>query len=1264
MVYNTAGPEPTLVRICLTGKPVPIPSKPRHQTVPLACAALLAVALVGCMLQPAPFVVCALVAGLVGGSGAALWAARRRYKALAGSLRSQLDERSRAARCAEALARLASAVSAREDPISILHLLARESADTVGLAEAHVLIAPSSLFPDGLTVTTVSPQAGPLGPDAADAPSSLLTRILSSDDWEVTFGPDAHGDHWFAFAISDLRSPIGVLAVRTRRRPGHPADQDALSSDDRELLVRMAGQTGLILENSALFGDVVRRAWEVAGIADVAGAMVTEADLPRLLDLAVQRAATITGAATGAIILVDERRRSWRVEVAYGVHRAQLLGAEAALDAGLPGEVIRDGRPRFTGAPELLSGIVPGTALEDVGAAIFVPLTGKNSGPGKGAAVRESDAPTLGCMVCLTPTGASSFAGKDVRVLTIMADEVAVAVENARLYRRAVRSEQIQHGVLMLVEELRRETTTAGVLAHGCRRAAELLDMHAVVACRRSEGSANPVPAHVHAAGWAHEAYRCSANGEVAPACLAALGDRGTRGLRSDGDLEACPLLRDLEAKSWAGVPLQAQGDASTLVLFVDREDPGRFDSETLQRAELVCSHLGSALEMVHAAETQRQEVEVSNALLSIAHLVATEHDVGRILRTLNEVTLNILGSSTAATFTWDGMDFAGVHGSTAGQAPNPLLHIAGGLQLAEALLERKAPLLVETPRQSSLVPPGLAEQLGDAPALVCPMLSRRGDLLGAMMLRPLHATRRFPPRDVAIALGIARLGALAIDHARLQQQMMHAERMKALGEMSAGVAHDLNNLLAAIMGNAQLALMNAEGGDGDGVSAALQTISGVCLDGAEVIRRIQSMTGRPRDGLADLVDVAEIVRQAVQATRPHWKERPSDRGVQVMLDLEADLLVRGSAADLQEAIAHLVTNAVDAMPDGGRLSLHSLAQHPWAVIEVTDTGTGMEEAVRQRVFDPFFTTKAQRGHGLGLSVAYGIVQQHLGTIAVESVAGRGSTFTIRIPLAAAGTRAPLLSPATPLPKLRVLVVDDESLVADALAGILRCLGHSVDTAPGGEEALAIWQAEHYDLVITDHGMPDMTGTELAQKLKEQTPHVPVLLITGWDAHHHAASHTHQVVDAVLQKPVGREELLRGMAGAIHAAAEAQGTATAACRRVLVVDDNPAINMFMEGALSSAGYAVECHTDADAAVERLDEWSPDLVITDFRLEGMSGADLVRVVKAKAPDMPIIMMTGWRPNADELDGVDLCLDKPVHLQALLDSVAKVMQTDGR
>lgn len=1229
-----------------------MPAKLRHRAVPWACVGSLATALAGSLLWPAPLAAGMLAIGLVSGAAIAWWLSGRSHAAIAREIRSQLEERGRAARYAEALARLASAASAREDPISILQLLVHEAAGAVGLTEAHVLIAPSALFPDGLSVNTLSSLSSPFDPDARDAPSRILAQILAGNDRESTCELGAEFERWIGFPISDLRKPVGILAVRTP----HPPVPDAppLPPEARELLARMAGQAGLVIENSALFGDVVRRAWEMAGIADLAGAIVTEADLPRLLDLAAHRAATITGAATGAILLADKRKHTWRVEVAHGVHQASLQGIQAEIDFGLPGRVIHDGRMRFADTPELLTGIAPDTPLEDAGAALFVPLSRRDSASTRGTLAGDSDTLALGCLVCLMPPGTSFFSGKDVRALTIIADQVAMAVENARLYQRAIQSEQLQHGVLRMVEELRRETTSDGVLAHGCRRATELLEMHAVVACQYPEGAVPPQPVQIHAP-WkgAPATCSCRVGGEPSRrACLAAgaLHNPGARPLRSPDDLRQCPLLRDLGAKSWAGVPLHVQGGPRTLVLFIDREDPDRFDDETLQRAELVCTYLGSALEMACVAEAQRQEVEVSNALLSIAHLIATERDANRILRTLNEVTLNCLSHSTAASFTWDGTGFAGVMDDG---MPRP---VSGASQLATTLRERKAPLLVENPRQSALIPQDLAEQMGDGPALVCPMLSHRGDLLGAMVLRPLHAMRQLPPRDIAVALGIARLGALAIDHAHLQEQVMHAERMKALGEMSAGVAHDLNNLLAAIMGNAQLALMNAK--DTNTVSTAMETISRVCLEGAETIRRIHSITEEPHRAPAQLIDLAEVIRQAVQATRPHWDDRPQGQDVQVMLDLEAGLLVHGSAADLQEAIVHLITNAVDAMPEGGKLTLRCLSQHPWAILEVIDTGIGMEDAVRQRVFDPFFTTKAQRGHGLGLSMVYGIVHRHLGTIAVESAVGRGTTFTIGVPLATS-TRTPSLSPAAPLPKLHVLVVDDESLIAETMAGLLRCLGHSVDTAPGGKEALEIWQAGTYDLVITDHGMRGMTGTELAQRLKEQAPHVPVLLITGWDIHQGVTENTRQVVDAVLQKPVSREELLRGMASALHAAAP-RATQASGSRRVLVVDDHPAITRVIDEALSANGYTVECYADADAAIARLEKGLPDLVITDYRLEGASGVDLARMVKEKNRGIPVILITGWRPDEHDLNDIDLCLNKPFNVQELLDAAASLAQ----
>ena len=371
---------------------------------------------------------------------------------------------------------------------------------------------------------------------------------------------------------------------------------------------------------------------------------------------------------------------------------------------------------------------------------------------------------------------------------------------------------------------------------------------------------------------------------------------------------------------------------------------------------------------------------------------------------------------------------------------------------------------------------------------------------LGVLVLRSLdHA---FTESDQHLLANIADLAALALRSARLyeerarahaalaatQDQLVRTEKLRAMGEMASGVAHDFNNVLASVLGRAQLLLKRLEDPK---LRQWVEVIERAALDGARTVRRLQDFTRIRRDHPAVPVDLNEVVRQTLEATESTWRQESRSRGVHVEVTTRlapALPTVSGDPAELREGLTNLILNALDAMPGGGTLTLASSAADGEVEIAVTDTGVGIGSAIRDKIFDPFFTTKGPKGTGLGLSMTYGILARHGGRITVESEEGRGSTFRLIVP---AASRAPEpLEPQKPSPaaagSLRVLVVDDEEVVAAVLGDMLASAGHRVEVAGSGPEAIRRFDAEPFDLVLTDLAMPDMTGWEVARAIKDQ----------------------------------------------------------------------------------------------------------------------------------------------------------------------------------
>lgn len=240
--------------------------------------------------------------------------------------------------------------------------------------------------------------------------------------------------------------------------------------------------------------------------------------------------------------------------------------------------------------------------------------------------------------------------------------------------------------------------------------------------------------------------------------------------------------------------------------------------------------------------------------------------------------------------------------------------------------------------------------------------------------------------------------------------------------------------------------------------------------------------------------------------------------------------------SELREALINIVLNALDAMPEGGQLSLRTAVDGDQVVVTAGDSGVGMSEDVRQRIFDPFFTTKGERGTGLGLSVVYGIVTRHGGEIDVQSQLGHGATFTLRFPAAADVDReAPPRVALRTKTKGRVLVIDDEKEVADVLGDLLTRDGHTVTVCGDGEAGVARFGEEPFDLVVTDLGMPGISGWEVARLVKAARPGTPVAMVTGWGDRIDPVEAAARGVEFIVAKPFKRDNIREVVAAALGA---------------------------------------------------------------------------------------------------------------------------------
>ncbi len=447
-----------------------------------------------------------------------------------------------------------------------------------------------------------------------------------------------------------------------------------------------------------------------------------------------------------------------------------------------------------------------------------------------------------------------------------------------------------------------------------------------------------------------------------------------------------------------------------------------------------------------------------------------------------------------------------------------------------------------------------LAQRLSAAGlrSLVAAPLQVEGRVFGVLL-----AARRTPggfsSSDAEFLRQVSEHAALAANQAQLhaaleaayqdlhatQQAVMQQERLRVLGQMSSGIAHDINNAISPIMLYTDSLLESEQ--LSERARQSLITIQQAVSDVAETVARMREFY-RHREAQVELepVQLNALVAQTRELTRARWETMPQQHGIviELRLELEEGLPpVLGIANEIREALVNLVFNAVDAMPGGGNLTLRTRhAGSDTVLVEVVDTGTGMDEETRRRCLEPFFTTKGERGTGLGLAMVYGTMQRLNGYVEIDSAPGQGTT--VRLGLAAAaveeasGTTARLPVPTG----LRLLLVDDDPILLRSLREVLEIDGHLIEAADAGEKGIQAFRdslqpgATRFSAVITDLGMPHVDGRMVAGTVKQMAPEVPVILLTGWGERLLAEGRAIPHVDRVLGKPPRMRDLRQALA--------------------------------------------------------------------------------------------------------------------------------------
>jgi signal transduction histidine kinase/ActR/RegA family two-component response regulator len=500
---------------------------------------------------------------------------------------------------------------------------------------------------------------------------------------------------------------------------------------------------------------------------------------------------------------------------------------------------------------------------------------------------------------------------------------------------------------------------------------------------------------------------------------------------------------------------------------------------------------------------------------------------------------------------------------STVGPKSVPLAHELGLAQNASIQIEGgglglcSSRKLVHEPDIAALdfpFPQRLARG-GLRSVVVAPLLVEHASGLYGVLLVARREAGGFSSSDCEFLRQLSEHVALATNHAKLyaelqlayddlhltQQSITQHERLRALGQMASGIAHDINNAISPITLYTD-ALLTHEPGLSPRARKQLETIQRAIDDVAQTVARMGEFYRRQESSRMVPVHANKLLEEVLDMTRARWSDMAQQRGIVIDTRVEESAenpTIMAVESEIREALINLVLNASDAMPEGGTLTLRTRLQNDpggtrddqRVVLEVSDTGGGMDEATRLRCLEPFFTTKGERGSGLGLAMVYGIAQRHGAAVEIASLVGKGTTFGLLFPSTEASSRVSLDGDCVlAVQATRILLIDDEPRLLNALSEALEADGHRVQTAPGGQAGVDAFlvagrNGEPFTVVITDLGMPHVDGHQVAAAIKAAEPETKVWMLTGWGQRLAATGENPPNVDRVLGKPPKMREL-------------------------------------------------------------------------------------------------------------------------------------------
>jgi PAS domain S-box-containing protein len=939
---------------------------------------------------------------------------------------------------------------------------------------------------------------------------------------------------------------LGVINVGNKEG-GQPFEEQ-----DQEVLRLFAAQVAIAIENARLYAASERRTTELEALRDISQTIMARLELPAVLEAVVAGTMRLLNNPFAQVILWEEVNQRLVFGAAQGREAERVRRDTFELGKRAIGSVAQRREPLivndYQGSP------YAHPDYPDVVGTITVPvLFGER---------------LLGVLHSHTTQPGRRLTPDDLRRLQMLATQAAIAIENARLHdeatQRAQRLEMLNDVTRMLTTELDAGMVFEGILAAvqnllpgsasriwECPKGGDELRLVASIGLRGPEGQAR---------------LRMRA-GEGLVGFVAA-----TRQPVVSPDLAKDPRFINKAMAEAQGLvssvvlPL-IHGEVIHGVLAIATRSPHEFTDEEMGLLSSLAAQAAIAIENARLFQQEQIRLAELEAVRAVSEEITRELDLTAALQLILERALALVRGDGGTIYLWDESAQHLIPKRWYGRG-DWLADIRIRLEegVAGTVAARRQGMIVNDFRSSPYATPLWLARSQHVAALAEPLLYRER-LVGVITVGRDGPDQPFTVEDQRLLRLFAAQAVIAIENARLfaevnqsyhdlqqaQGELVRTEKLRALGQMAAGVAHDLNNVLMAILGQVELLKMEAET---RGVQEALRTLETAATDGAHIVHNLQGFARQQPTGPRAACDLGGLVRETVELTRPHWKDQPQHRGVTIEVRTALPDLppILGNPPEIREALTNLILNAVDAMPQGGTLTLAtrlvpatddgrretgdrvtigppSPVPGQWIELTVADTGTGMSDEVQRKIFEPFFTSKGGHGTGLGLAIVYAIMERHRGRIEVASTLGKGTTFILLFPAAPASalTPPPVVARQQVMAR-RILLIDDDPLVRKTIASLLRAVGHAVTEADGGKEGLALLAELSVDLVLTDLGMPEVSGREVARITKARNPHLPIVLLTGWGDQPGVIAEHQEIADRVVGKPFRLEELLRVIA--------------------------------------------------------------------------------------------------------------------------------------